>query len=91
MNKFEILCELLIKKKNKLTTDEDEKKYNIVETLLKDKGCFFKMNPETAIGILEFLEVKEEDMLEFYYDLISPSSYKENIPSERIIMGDIAK
>ena len=91
MDKFEILYNLLNLKKDNITTVDEEKKYLVVEKLLKDKGCFFKINIETAIGILDFLGVNENEILNFYSELISPSNYKKNIPSERVLFDDKIK
>ena len=77
--KNERIKQLMELKKNQLQTEEDQQKYNLAFELLAKEDCFFKMDMETAFGILEFLGV--------YMDLISPKAYQEVKSQERIIIN----
>lgn len=75
-------------KRQKLLTEEDVQKMQLIDELLFDEECFFKLDMETAIGILEFLEVPEEKMIGLYQTLISPEAYLEKGVKQRIILDD---
>lgn len=72
-NKFLKLKELLESKKDKLVLDNlDQEKIKNIEFLFKDDNIFFKIEAQTAIGILEFLGIKENEIMDYYFELISP-------------------
>lgn len=55
---------------------EDLKKYKLIEELLKDDACFFKIDSNIAYSIL--LELKIPNPLEYYKSLISYKEFKKN-------------
>ena len=55
---------------------EDLKKYKLIEELLKDDACFFKIDSNIAYSIL--LELKIPNTLEYYKSLISYKEFKKN-------------
>lgn len=55
---------------------EDLKKYRLMEELLKDDTCFFKINSPIAYSIL--IELGVDNTLEYYKKLISYKEYKKN-------------
>lgn len=54
---------------------ENEEKYLLIEKILKDEKCFFKMDIETSFSILRDLQIKEEDISKIYKELIDPRYY----------------
>ena len=78
------LNDLIKIKSQNIKSDLEKEKLDLILELIKEKDCFFKMSLETAIGILEFLDVKDNDILSFYQELISYKNYQENVPMERI-------
>lgn len=53
------------------TNDEDKvKKYQVIKKILKDDKCFFKMEIEYAYAILRDLGIPEEQLKEYYSELI---------------------
>ena len=55
---------------------EDLKKYKLLEELLKDDACFFKIDSNIAYSIL--LELKIPNPFEYYKSLISYKEFKKN-------------
>ena len=55
---------------------EDLKKYKLIEELLKDDACFFKIDSNIAYSIL--LELKIPNPLDYYKNLISYKEFKKN-------------
>ncbi len=77
-SKFVELVKLLnLKKENTNLTEIEKEKIKNLEYLLKDENLFFEIDFETAIGILEFLGIKEDIILDYYFSLISPSNFKK--------------
>ena len=76
------LRELVTKKVKMLETAntieelEDLKKYRLIEELLKDDACFFKINSSIAYSIL--IELGIDNPLEYYKKLISYKEYIKN-------------
>lgn len=76
------LRELVIKKVKMLETAntieelEDLKKYRLIEELLKDDACFFKINSSIAYSIL--IELDIDNPLDYYKKLISYKEYLKN-------------
>lgn len=56
--------------------DEVElKKYKLIEKILDDEKCFFKMSIEQAYAILRDLGFKEEDLKDIYMELIDSKNF----------------
>lgn len=71
--------ELVNKKEKEQLSGDDEKKMSMLKVLLKDDEIFFKIDSETACGILSFLGIKDdEEVIKAYFSLISYERYKEN-------------
>lgn len=51
------------------------KKYKLIEMLLNDDKCFFKISIEEAYNILRDLEIKEEDIKNVYKELIDINNF----------------
>ena len=73
----------LVEKKLKVLEDvstieelEDLKKYRLIEELLKDDACFFKINSSIAYSIL--IELDIDNPLGYYKKLISYKEYIKN-------------
>lgn len=47
------------------------KKLDNLDIVFKDEKCFLHMDFETAISVLAFLEIPEEEILEVYNSLIT--------------------
>ncbi len=75
---LEDIRNLVIKKEKSVTTDEEQKKINLIKEFLKDDKCFFNIPIETAIAILYFLGIKEENIKEVYFNLISYENFSKN-------------
>lgn len=84
MNIMEKLDVLIQTKLSKSFSDEDKEKLNLIIELLKEEGCFFKMPKKTALGILKFLEVKEDEIESFYSELTSPEQFLLSMPMVRV-------
>lgn len=89
MDSYNKIIELVRIKREKITTKEDIDKCNTIETLLEDKECFFKMKATTSFGILKYLGIEDDSIVNMYFDLISPEHYKNKVVSARNI--DIKK
>ena len=76
------LRELVTKKVKMLETAntieelEDLKKYRLIEELLKDDACFFKINSSIAYSIL--IELGIDNPSDYYKKLISYKEYIKN-------------
>ena len=60
---------------NKLKEETPDKKYILIDKILKDDKCFFKMDIETSYAILRDLKIKEEDLQKVYEALIDITNY----------------
>ena len=70
--------ELLIKK-FKLEKNKDlEAKHNVIATLLSNDDCFFKIDINTALSILNDLKYSKEQSIKIYKDLISIDKFVKN-------------
>lgn len=67
----------LLNKKNPRNEIEKEKKEYLKE-LFENDDLFFQLKIETAISILHFLEIPDEDILNFYYELVSPENFNKD-------------
>ena len=73
---IEKLKELNEKLINSGTVNEtDLKKQLLIQKLLKDKECFFKMDIQTAFSLLSDLKVPNEDLKRVYSELIDVKNY----------------
>ena len=61
---------------NTKETLEELKKYKLIEEILKDNACFFKINCHIAYSIL--IELGVDNPNEYYKRLISYEEYKKN-------------
>lgn len=76
---IEDIRNLLNKKEKEELNSEDEKRISTLKILLKDDDIFFKIDAETACGILNFLGIQnDEKVVETYFSLISFKEYKKN-------------
>lgn len=80
--------ELIIRKEQNIKNEEELEKLNLIKDIIKNEDCFFNMDLETTIGILEFLGVQENEMLNFYHELTSITEYKNNVPQERFLIDE---
>ena len=71
-NKLKVLADA-----NTIEDLEELKKYKLIEELLKDDACFFKINSTIAYSIL--VELGIDNPMDYYKKLISYSEYKKNI------------
>lgn len=69
IEKLKYLNQALLKKYE--NNPQKVKTQKIIEKILKEKDCFFKMNIECAYSILRDLEVEENDIRLIYIKLIS--------------------
>lgn len=86
---MDYLRELLNKKELIATSNEDIEKINVIKDLFNDDAIFFKMDIDTAFGILEFLDVPKEEIKKTYLSLISPTEYMNN--AKPYFMGPVQK
>lgn len=85
MKSFERLLILLENKKKEELNDEDQKKVDFLEKMLKNKAYFFRIQADTAYNILSFLGIPKEELKEVYLDLTSPEMFQETVPKVRIL------
>lgn len=52
--------------------EEKKKKHLLIQKILNDKQCFLKMNIETAYAILRELNIPEDNLKDYYLNLINP-------------------
>ena len=53
----------------------DPEKYTTISNILSNDNCFFEMDIDTAYKVLRDLRVKEEDIKQFYLELIKIENY----------------
>ncbi len=70
-NKLKVLADA-----NTIEELENLKKYRLIEELLKDDACFFKINSSIAYSIL--IELDIDNPLDYYKNLISYKEYLKN-------------
>jgi len=63
----------MFEEKKKNTADEE--KIRTIENLLKNDMCFFNIPLETALRILKFIGVTDEELIPIYKELMSPENY----------------
>ena len=66
----------MLENANTIEELEDLKKYRLIEELLKDDACFFKINSSIAYSIL--IELGIDNPLDCYKKLISYKEYIKN-------------
>ena len=66
----------MLENANTIEELEDLKKYRLIEELLKDDACFFKINSSIAYSIL--IELDIDNPLDYYKNLISYKEYLKN-------------
>lgn len=71
---------------SKKTSLNDEKRINNLEFLFKHDDIFFKLDKDTAYGILKFLGIDVEKIEDVYLELISPTEYQKLL--ERIYSSE---
>lgn len=74
---FEHVKQLLIKKQKEQLKDEDKKKVENLKILFSDVDIFFKLDLETALSILYFLGIPQNNLFDFYSKLIDVKSFQE--------------
>ena len=77
MKKIDEIQELLQKKANDLKTDDDKEKFESISELLAFDNVFSKMGVEVAIGLLDFLGIEEDKILETYVALVAEETMDE--------------
>ena len=77
---LQIINDLIEKKRTKVTTDEDKKKLELIEKICKNEKCFFEMKTATSIAILKFFFFPENEVLDYYFKLISTEEFKKQLP-----------
>ncbi len=60
----------------KANTKEDKQKFALIERILEDKDCFFKMDIYSAYSLLLDLGYTESQTKEMYLALIDAKNYK---------------
>ncbi len=66
----------MLENANTIEDLEELKKYRLIEELLKDDACFFKINSSIAYSIL--IELDIDNPLDYYKNLISYKEYLKN-------------
>ncbi len=66
----------MLENANTIEELENLKKYRLIEELLKDDACFFKINSSIAYSIL--IELDIDNPLDYYKKLISYEEYLKN-------------
>lgn len=79
------IVELMEARKEKLYTEAEIQKFNVITEFIENKDCFFQAKAEAVIGMLEFLGVPEEEVLDLYIELTSPENYQKNVPQKGFI------
>ena len=78
-NKLKVLADA-----NTIEDLEELKKYKLIEELLKDDACFFKINSSIAYSIL--IELDIDNPLDYYKKLIC---YKEYLKIKKTLICNI--
>ena len=82
---MEQLNKLLKEKELNSTSPEDIEKINVIKNLFADEAIFFKIDIDTAYGILAFLGIPEDKISDTYMSLITPEEYMRT--SRPYLMG----
>lgn len=76
--------ELVDEKKTLVTEAEDKERIEVIEDLLSDESSFFQLDIDTLFGILDFLGVSENDMMDYYNMILSYDNFKK-IPNVSVL------
>lgn len=79
---FNYLKSLIEEKKKANLTQLDSDKLKQAESLLSIEGIFFKVDINTAFGLLNFIGVPKNQIKELYSKLTSIEAYKTTMPKE---------
>lgn len=79
---------LLDIKEQQILSDSDNEKIKTLKILLAQNNIFFKLDIDTAIGILLFLQIPEDKVKEVYFSLISAEAFLKR-PKEYMTTSDI--
>lgn len=66
-----------LRKQARLLTKVNNEKYSLILGILENDNCFFEISMEEALSILRDLNVKEEDIIKVYLDLVSKEKYND--------------
>lgn len=75
-NKIEELKKLLEVKEQQIETELDRTKVDNLKFLLNQEDIFFKLEPVTAVGILDYLGIPKNEIYEYYLSLISAKEFQ---------------
>lgn len=76
--------ELVDEKKSLVTEAEDKERIEVIEDLLSDESSFFQLDIDTLFGILDFLGISENEMMDYYNILLSYDTFKK-IPNVSVL------
>ena len=76
------LKKLLLEKEQKVVESMDIEKVQALKDLFDNPTCFFDIDMEVATEILSFLEVPEQEVIDTYFNLVSPTEFNK-IPKVR--------
>jgi len=76
--------ELILKKAEKVKTEKDIKKLEDIKKITSVSDWMFRCNVRIVVDVLAFLDVPENKIKEYYFDLISPENFMTKRPIERI-------
>ncbi len=79
---------LLDNREKQVLSDIDNEKIKTLKTLLAQDDIFFKLDIDTVVGILMFLQIPEDKVKEVYFSLISAESFHQG-PKKYITTSDI--
>ena len=60
---------------NNFNNDIVLKKQKLIQQILKDDKCFYKINIKTAYAILKDLEIDQKNIKKIYLELIDSKNY----------------
>lgn len=78
---------LLAQKEKGNLTELDKEKVDNLKFILKDDNVFFELSLDVAAGILDFLGVPKDDIMDLYLKLISPENYQK-LPKTYTVIGE---
>ena len=70
--------ELLEKKKQKVLSEEEKHKIDVIEKLIKEPNWEYRLGFKTVTGILRFLDVSEKDIKAYHIDVLSNKKFTSN-------------
>ena len=72
----------------KLKNKEDYSINLEIKNLLKDESIFFKIVKQRAYQLLQYLEIKNENIDKIYKQLISPQNFYDLLYNKKIDIND---